>query len=312
MHKLWFDVLCGHQLGHYREGLAKLGIADDPPAVAAAKYHYITNLIAGLAMEYVEESSRKAWIRYTAPMWVYDGIAMTAMPADLRRTVFSAWHPRNGRLMGCPRLGYVGTKFIMEGDPYDEGYFYEYDHDLGPDEILRYEHVAETPEFDPAQAPTLDPAVWPEARLVKARRNFSAGYVRTTVNVLLATYGDVAAWYLVQQTMRCLAVQYIHAFRDAQGLEGNDARTVATLFAGLLDGSFQDFETEEVSERHHRIVLRSFKPFADDASEGLRAACFHFQTMGARVLNGRLRVSRRAEGPTCEVWDIEDTGRWLY
>ena len=103
------------------EGIEKLGIHEDTPAVAAAKYHYHTNIIGGLDMEYCEESDRKAWIRYKAPMWVYDGVGMLAMPGGLRRTVFSAWHPRNGRLMGCPRLGYVGTKFIMEGRGVDGG-----------------------------------------------------------------------------------------------------------------------------------------------------------------------------------------------
>ena len=121
LHKLWFDVLCNHQVDRYREGLDKLGIHEDTPAVAAAKYHYHTNIIGGLDMEYCEESDRKAWIRYKAPMWVYDGVGMLAMPGGLRRTVFSAWHPRNGRLMGCPRLGYVGTKFIMEGRDVDGG-----------------------------------------------------------------------------------------------------------------------------------------------------------------------------------------------
>jgi hypothetical protein len=123
IHKLWFLLLASHQGDHFREGLKKLGIHDDPPAVAAAKYHYFTNIIGGLDMEYVEESPRKVWIRYKAPMWTYAGVAMIALPGSLRRTILSSWHPRNGIYMGCPRLGYVGTKFIMEGEPYDEGYF---------------------------------------------------------------------------------------------------------------------------------------------------------------------------------------------
>ena len=191
LHKLWFDVLCNHQVDRYREGLEKLGIHEDPPAVVAAKYHYYTNLIGGLDMEYCEESDRKVWIRYKAPMWVYDGVGMLAMPGGLRRTIFSAWHPRNGRLMGCPRLGYVGTKFIMEGEPYDEGYFFEYDHELGPEEIYCVEPVTTTPEFDPETAPKLDPDTWPEERLLRARRNFSSGYAHETVNALLASHGEM-------------------------------------------------------------------------------------------------------------------------
>jgi len=316
LHRLWFLVLSGHQVERYREGLQKLGIAGDPPAVAAAKYHYFTNLIGGLSMEYVEESPKKVWIRYTAPMWTYDGVALLALPANLRRTIFSAWHPQNGRLMGCPRLGYVGTKFIMEGDPYDEGYFMEYDHDLAPSEVMRYETVTRTPEFDPAKAPRLDPAAWPEARVLKARRNFSGGYVRATVEMLMGMYGLHATCHIAALAMRCLAVQYVHAFRSALGIEGRGAADVAALFAGLLDACGQDFVRERIDDRRHRIVLGSFLPLAPDAPEAIRGAWFAFQEGAARVVNGRLRVSRRIEGvggaADHEVWEIEDTGRWLH
>lgn len=316
LHSLWFKVLTGHQVGHYGAGLEKLGIHNDPPAVAAAKYHYYTNLIGGLDMEYVEESPKKAWIRYLAPMWTYGGIALLALPGTVRRTIFSSWHPRNGKLMGCPRLGYVGTKFIMEGDPYDEGYFMEYDHDLAPEEIMRYETVEHTPEFDPATAPRLDPAAWPEARLVKAQRNFSSGYVNTTIKVLLGMVGESVTYHILGQTMRCLAIQYTHELKRDLGIEGKGAGDVAALFAGLLDACFQELELERVTDAHHRIVLRSYKPFEDFAPERLRTASFAFQEMVARLINGRLAVTRTRESeggaPGAEVWDIVDTGRWRF
>ena len=311
LHKLWFDVLTGHQVGHYHEGLKLLGIDKDPPAVAAAKYHYLTNQIGGLDMEYVEESPKKVWIRYVAPMWTYNGVALMALPGRVRRTIFSAWHPRNGQLMGCPRLGYVGTKFIMEGDPYDEGYFLEYDRDLAPNEIMRYETVQKTPEFDPAKAPKLDPKVWPEARLLKAQRNFSGGYVKTTVDVLNNTFGEWVTNFIVGETNRMLAVQYVHELKAMMGVEGKDVGAIATLFERLLDACYQDFSTEAPDAKRRRIVLKSFRPFGDDAPEGLRAACFQFQQMATRITNGRVRATRRREGAG-EVWEFEDTGRWLY
>ncbi|MCP5151912.1 MAG: hypothetical protein H6982_14210 [Chromatiales bacterium] len=312
VHRLWYDVLCGHQVGHYREGLAKLGIGDDPPAVAAAKYHYFTNLIGGLDMEYVEESPRKVWIRYLAPMWTYEGVAMMAMPGRLRRTIFSAWHPRNGELMGCPRLGYVGTKFIMEGDPYDEGYFIEHDRDLAPSEVMRFEHAEHTPEFDPARAPRLDPALWPPARLARARRNFSAGYVRTTVEMLLRSHGAETTWHIVRQTARMLGVQLAHDLANRVGVERHDLPGAAHLLASVLDACEQRHRVEELGPTTWRFVLESYRPFADDAPPGLREAWFHLPAMLVRVLNGRLRLSREPLGPTAEAWVLEDAGRWLY
>jgi hypothetical protein len=238
------------------------------------------------------------------------------LPGTLRRTILSSWHPRNGIYMGCPRLGYVGTKFIMEGEPYDEGYFLEYDHDLELDEIMRYEVVNKTPEFDLAKAPKLDPVAWPEARILKARRNFAGDYVRTTVDILLRLYGEAVTYYIVQQAMRCVAVQYVHELKYDLGIEGNDAEAITQLLADLLDACAQDFDIERLSEEHCRIVLKTFKPFDSDVREDLREAMFGFQRMSVRVLNGYLNVARHSDqvrrADNIEVWEIEDKGRWLW
>jgi hypothetical protein len=315
--KLWTLLLGQHQQGFYRVGLRKVGIRDDePPAVAAAKYHYLTNLIGGLTMEYVEESPKKVWIRYTAPMWTYAGAAMLALPSSLRRTIFTGWHPHNGRMMGCPRLGWVSTKFIMEGDPYDEGYFIEYDRDLQPGEEMRYERVRHTPEFDPARAPRLDPARWPEARLLKARRNWSREYVRTTVDCLFQMFGEQVTYFIYQQAMRGLAIQYGHELKRDLRVAGTDVEAVAELFVRLLRACDQQFELERLGPRKYQIALRSSRPFEEDAPEDLRAASFHFHRVLAWMLNGRIAVSRwpqpRAAEPCAELWEIEDTGKWQW
>lgn len=316
--ELWVKLLGQHQEGFYEQGLGKLGIPPDtPPAVAAAQYHYLTNLIGGLTMEYVEESPKKVWIRYTAPMWTYDGVAMMALPSRLRRTIFAGWHPHNGRMMGCPRLGWVATKFIMEGEPYDEGYFIEYDRDLEPGEELRYELAGTTPEFDPAKAPKLDTGLWPEARQLKARRNWSREYVRTTTDCLLQMFGEQTTSSLLHQTMRGLAIQYTHELRHDLGIAECDLQGVIGLFEGLLSACDQDFTSKAQSATTHRIVLRSFKPYDDGmATEAVRAAVFQFFEMAVRLMNGRISVRRRPEPilppVDYEVWDLEDTGRWLW
>lgn len=315
---LWSRMLHQHQQGFYVQGLKKLGIREDePPAVIAAKYHWYTNLIGGLSMEYVEESPKKVWIRYTAPMWTYPGTALMAIPSSLRRTIFSIWHPANGRMLGNRRLGWVGTKFIMEGHPYDEGYFIEYDHDLAPGEELRFEQASHTPEFDPAAAPRLDPSLWPEARIVKARRNWSREYVNTTVDCLTQMYGPYVTCFLYEEVMRGVAVQYTHALKEQAGVEGIDAAAITEFFGRMLESQSQDYSVERLDPTHYRILLKSFLPFADTAPERLRQASFCFQQTAAWILNGRVAVTRAALGdgstaPRAEVWNIKDTGRWLY
>ncbi|MCG5213632.1 hypothetical protein [Streptosporangium sp. KLBMP 9127] len=308
---LWFRVLTSHQGDRYAEGLKKLGIHEDPPAVAAAKYHYFTNIIGGLDMEYAEESPRKVWIRYRAPMWMYSGVALIAMPASIRRTVFSSWHPRNGRYMGCPRLGYVGTKFSMEGDPYDEGYFIEHDHELTEDETMRFEVVARTPEFDPARAPVLDPELWPEARILKARPKFSAGYVRSTVECLYERYGALTTHQLVRSAMRMLAIQLTPELTAKAGVEGTTVADIAGFHHALVSATRRDATLERVDERTFRLLVRSANPFDASHPAELRSAFFEFHSAATRMLNGHV-ASDFTIRDGVDVWEFTDTGRWLW
>ena len=61
-------------------GLEKLGLRGLPPAVTAARYHYLSNAIGGVGVEYHEESDRKAWIRHPPPRWVWQGTANLRHP----------------------------------------------------------------------------------------------------------------------------------------------------------------------------------------------------------------------------------------
>src|SRR5205809_3938249 len=53
-------ILRRHQRAYFLEGLTKLGISRDlPPAVIAGRYHYLSNMLGGLSMEYIEESPKR-------------------------------------------------------------------------------------------------------------------------------------------------------------------------------------------------------------------------------------------------------------
>jgi len=308
--RLWAALLTSHQEKYFVASLQKLGIASDPPAVAAAKYHYFSNALGGLGMEYVEESQRKVWIRYLAPAWTYPGTALAALPLGIRRTVFSTWHPRNGELMGCRRLGWVCTKLMDEGEPYDEGYFIEHDKDLAPNQRARFEVCETTPEFDPTKAPKLDPNLWPEARLLKANRNYAGDYVRDTIDQLYVLIGRHPAHAVVAHALRVLAAQYTHEL--AADLESTDHSVdgIARLYAELLRCSGHEAAWAAPGKKIRQLRLVGLKPFPAP-SEDLCRALFEFQIMGARILNGRIRASReRLESG--ELWTFEDTGRWLW
>lgn len=307
--RLWFDLIHAHQAESYVAGLKKLGIDRDPPAIAAAKYHYFSNAIGGLAMEYVEESPKKVWIRYIAPMWTYGGTALAGLPRGVRRFgTFASWHPFNGALMGCPRLGWVLTKLMDEGEACDEGYFIEHDRDLAPEERMRYEVAPRTPEFDPARAPHLDPVQWPEPRLLKARRGYARGYVDETVKALYAILGTHRTHGIVAHAMRVLAVQYTHELATDLAIAGKSFDDICGFITGILEACDQPFAATRRDGKNLVLTLNGLLPFPDPG-EDLRAAYFQFFVMAVRILNGRIRVIRTAEP---ETWCIEDAGRWLW
>jgi len=63
--------------------------------------------------------------------------------------MFAGWHPHNGVSLGCPQLGFVVTKVFQDGEPYDEGYFEEFDQPLLPEDRVQYRPVTRSPDFDP-------------------------------------------------------------------------------------------------------------------------------------------------------------------
>ncbi|MER9363218.1 hypothetical protein [Mesorhizobium sp. M0500] len=174
--------MTAEQKGHFLAALDKLEIQDEPTAVAAAMYHYFSNSIGGLNLQIVIPCPRKAWIRYMTPWATYLGIAASLLPATIRRTMFSISHPRNSEPLCSPRLDWVLTGSVADGHLYDEGYFYEYDHDLRPDEGIRW--VESSPEFVPDTARGLNPEILPEARWLKGGYNFSVDYLRHSMIVL--------------------------------------------------------------------------------------------------------------------------------
>jgi hypothetical protein len=312
LNDVWRSLMSAEQTIRFREALVKLGIENDPPAVAAAKYHYFSNSIGGLTMQYIEESPKRAWIRYMPPWGSFPGISALAVPNSVRRTVLSTWHPRNGELLGCPRLRWVATKFVSEGHPYDEGYFEEVDHDLPPNERMKVMAVRQSPEFDPAQAPKLDPQAWPEARLLKGGHNYAADYALHAIEAVIRHFGEQAATDIVRMAMRFLAVQFIGQLTRQTGFTDKTAHASAQCSAAILRSFRNDVEVSKRSETVTELSFSSFQPFDPIATEEMRAALFAFFEMGTRVISGRFTAKRSYAAQTgVETWRFEDHQRWM-
>jgi hypothetical protein len=280
-----FRVFRRQQQERFLPGLEKLGLSHLPSAVAAAQYHYLSNWIGGVHVEYMHESDRKAWIRYPPPRWIWKGTAICGVPSEVSRAMLRGWHANNGVALGNPRLGFVCTKQSVDGQDGLEGYYYEYDHPLDIDQHLVFARHLEAPLFDPARAPALPVASWPKPRLQKAYRNYAMEYVRTAAPVLVQLFGPEDAGHLLHLTGKLIGMQSFDDVAPTLAMQRGAAREFAAFLRALLEAQ-DDVAAARESGGLHEICQQSWKLMQDVADyhpacrevlrglvEGLAAGC---------------------------------------
>jgi hypothetical protein len=280
-----FRVFRRQQQERFLPGLKKLGLGHLPPAVAAAQYHYLSNWIGGVHVEYIYESDRKAWIRYPPPRWIWRGTAICGVPGEVSRAMLRGWHANNGVSLGNPNLGFVCTKQSVEGQDGLEGYYCEYDHALDPDQRLVFARHLEAPQFDPATAPALPVVSWPKPRLEKAYRNYAMEYVRTAAPVMVQLFGPEDAGYLLHLTGKLVGMQYFDEIARGFSMPRGTAKEFDEFLRALFEA--QD-DVADIGEDDSVYEIRqlSWKLMADVADylpacakvleglfEGLAAGC---------------------------------------
>ena len=257
-----FRLFRRQHLERFLPGLEKLGLTAAPHAVAAAKYHYFSNQLGGVKVEFLEESPRKAWVRYPPPRWMWEGTAICGIPSAVNRAMLYGWHAHNGVTLGNPRLGFVCTKTTVDGQPRLEGYYHEADRDLAEDERLQFRPEEACPPIDRERLPRLDHAVWPDERKAKANRNYALEYIRNGLPALIELLGPEEARYIG----RICGLQIgMHTWDDvapALGIEDAAGDWLGALEL-LLSASGDSVERD--GETLHRTVWRLFP----DASPGV-------------------------------------------
>lgn len=238
------EMFRSHHGQFFLDGLKKLGLdAETSDAVRSAKYHYFSNVIGGIDMGYAEESPRKAWVFYNTPFCYFDSPFSPSVGAAFMRPegyaqVFRAWHGNNGRSLGNPRLAFVFTHMVFRGDPYDAGYFREFDHDLEPEGTYQ-ENWGETPP--PMTTLALDGGSWTAERRLKAACNYHAGYIADSLHHLVGQFGAAAAAEMVEHAYRIFLFQGRTRLATYLDVELGDE-----LAAALLLKRFQQLFREEV------------------------------------------------------------------
>jgi hypothetical protein len=212
-----FRTFRRQQLARFLPGLKKLGLDKLPHAVACAQYHYLSNQVGGVKVEYVYESDRKAWVRYPPPRWIWSGTAICGIPSEVSRAMLRGWHANNGVVLGNPRLGFVCTGQTVDGQPGLEGYYKEWDHDLAPEQRLQFSPGETCPPFDVGAAPKLSENAWPDERLQKVLRNYVMEYVTSILPETVAVLGPEEGGHLAGAAARLVGM---HTFDDVAKLLG--------------------------------------------------------------------------------------------
>jgi hypothetical protein len=274
--ELNFRLFRRQQQERFVPGLKKLGIDHLPPAVAAAQYHYLSNWIGGVHVEYMYESDRKAWIRYPPPRWAWKGAAICGVPSEVSKAMLRGWHANNGVALGDLRLGFVCTKQTVDGQDGLEGYYYQYDRPLELDQRLVFARDQEAPRFDAATAPALPVAQWPKPRLEKAYRNYAMEYVRTAAPVMVQLFGPEEGGHLLHLTGKLIGMQYFDEIAEALSQRRGGAPEFGAFLRALFEAQ-DDIAETSFSEGSVEIRQLSWK-LMDDVID-YHPAC-------ARVLEG--------------------------
>jgi len=232
-------------------GLQKLGLADEPDAIACAKYHYLSNHLGGVAVVYVAESDTKAWVKYLPPRWIFDGAAIAGIPTEISRAMLWGWHANNGILLGNPRLGFVCTGQTVDAMPGLEGYYIEESEPLPPSDRLRFRFGENCPPFDKEDLPALDSQEWPTERLQKAGRNYTMDYIRNLVPVASQELGPLVAQSILYRTGRKIGMQYSSFVTETMGSD-NPSQVLAALFEA--QGDAVTWEGTEVTQSTWRLM----------------------------------------------------------
>ncbi len=237
-----FRTFRRQQLARFLPGLKKLGLDGLPHAVACAQYHYLSNQVGGVKVEYVYENDRKAWVRYPPPRWIWSGTAVCAIPSEVSRAMLRGWHANNGVVLGNPRLGFVCTGQTVDGQPGLEGYYKEWDHDLAPEERLQFSPGEVCPPFDPAEAPLLPEDNWPPARLQKVLRNYAMEYITSIVPETVAALGPAEGGYLAGAAARLVGMHSFDAMTALLGGVAPGARGFAEFLLRIARAQGDDAE----------------------------------------------------------------------
>ena len=297
----------------FLSSFGKLGLEGMPDAVACAAYHYLSNSVGGVTVEFMRESDLKAWVNFVPPRWIYPGASICGVPSEVSRAFLRGWYAQNGVSLNNPRLGFVCTAQTTDGQHGLSGYFLEHDHDLAPEERLQFRPGELPPPFDPANAPKLPAGDWPPERLAKAERNYAMEYIRSGLPRLAEIFGPAEGAHLGRVTGKLVGAQLYRETAQLLGVEGGGAEAFGKYMMRLAAGEGDEAQVAPQGDavlvrRESWRLMRGLEPLSPavfDAWNGLLegALAVHDRFLVLEVL------SRQDWGDDAFVWRVRPRAR---
>jgi hypothetical protein len=305
-----FRLFRKQHLEKFKSSFDKLGLTDCPDAVAAAQYHYLSNSVGGVEVEYMYENDRKAWVHFCHPRWMYDGTALCGVPVEVSHGFLRGWYGHNGVSLGNPRLGFVCVSQDMTGQYGLAGYFKEYDRDLAPEERLRFSPGENAPPFDADAAPKLEASVWPASRLVKAHRNYTMEYIKTGLYEMCALLGPARTLAIGGHSAALIGRQFYRNLQSILALSDNDdsPQAFATFMQRLATAQDDNvtIETSGDSVLIHWQGWRLMRGLNNQAGEVFEAWCKLWE--GCLAVHNRFLlmdvIAREDYGDECTTFRV--------
>ncbi|MEM7096045.1 MAG: hypothetical protein AAF567_23775 [Actinomycetota bacterium] len=298
-----FRTFRNQHLEAFHPGLEKLGLTDEPDAVACAKYHVLSNALGGVPVEWIPESDTKSWVRYSPPRWIFDGTAVCGIPTELSRAMLRGWHGHNGVSLGNDRLGFVATSQTTDGQPGLVGYYVEEDRPLEPEDRVRFRPGEKPPRpAEPLPLPSWDPV-----RLAKVDRNYAMNYIHTILPAMTEVLGPADTRTVATVVGHQIGMQFHPTVMDLLAMDAPFEERLAALLAGHGPDCSLDTTVQNPRLRLDQWRLVDPTSVHPVVFEGWNALWEGLATMEER----RVVVHQRLDlGEPCFEWEIRDDPNW--
>jgi hypothetical protein len=314
MEQWMFRLFRRQQEENFLSSFSKLGLHELPDAVACAQYHTLSNAIGGVAVEYIYENDRKAWVRFRYPRWMYAGPTICGITDSVSRGFLKGWYGQNGVSLNNSRLGFVCVSEDMTGEFGLCGYFKEFDHDLLPNQRLSYAKDERPPLFRLEEQPLPPQDQWDEQRLLKAQRNYPLTYLRNGLIELAGVIGIEEAKTHGELAARLIGLQYSKETADLlemseQPVSSDDAdlARAAMILARLFRAMGDTVEVQaDDQDGLGVILLHSGLRIVRDLAENEAALVL---SCWGELWNGFLSADRKIK--SLEVYLDGSSLRWL-